>query len=111
MRTGGQGGVATAAGIRVALLNGLAISLLLGLFFLVVQLVADRFDAGMRLFITLGASLLGVLAIATLISATMPLLLHRLKIDPAVSTGLPNTVSADVIGILFYFMVADLLYL
>lgn len=97
---------------RVALLNGLAISLMLGLFFLALQLVAPgRLDAGMRLFMTLGASLLGVLAIATLIGATMPLLLHRLNIDPAVSTGPFITVSADVIGILFYFMVADLLYL
>jgi magnesium transporter len=52
-----------------------------------------------------------VLAIATLVGATMPLLLHRLNIDPAVSTGPFITVSADVIGILFYFVVADLIYL
>lgn len=97
---------------RVALLNGLSITLLVGLFLAAVHLVApDRFQAGWLLFATLGASLLGVLAIATLIGATMPLILHRMNIDPAVSTGPFITVSADVIGILFYFMVADLIYL
>ena len=97
---------------RVAVLNGLSISLLLGIFLLAVQLVAPgRLDAGWLLFVTLGISLLGVLAIATLIGATMPLLLHRMKVDPAVSTGPFITVSADVIGILFYFVVADLIYL
>jgi magnesium transporter len=97
---------------RVALLNGLSISLLLGIFMLGVQLVAPgRLDAGWLLFATLATSLLGVLAIATLIGATMPLVLHRMKIDPAVSTGPFITVTADVIGILFYFMVADLIYI
>ncbi|MEE4659245.1 MAG: magnesium transporter [Halieaceae bacterium] len=97
---------------RVAVVNGLSISALLGLFMLGVHLLLpDRLESIGLLFLTLGVSLLGVLAIATLIGATMPLLLHRLKIDPAVSTGPFITVSADVIGILFYFMVADLIYL
>ncbi|MEM0953033.1 MAG: magnesium transporter [Pseudomonadota bacterium] len=97
---------------RVAVLNGVSISALLGLFIAAVHILAPgRLDAAGLLFITLGLSLLGVLAIATLIGATMPLLLHRMKIDPAVSTGPFITVSADVIGILFYFVVADLIYL
>jgi len=97
---------------RVAVVNGLSISALLGVFMLGVHLLSpDRLESVGQLFLTLGVSLLGVLAIATLIGATMPLLLHRLKIDPAVSTGPFITVSADVIGILFYFVVADLIYL
>ena len=97
---------------RVALLNGLSISVLLGLFMVAVQVLApDRLPQAWLLFATLGASLLGVLAIATFIGATMPLLLHRLKVDPAVSTGPFITVSADVIGILFYFVIANLIYL
>jgi magnesium transporter len=97
---------------RVALLNGLAISVLLGAFLLLVSLVAtDRLESGWLLFLTLGCSMVGVITLATLIGATMPLLLDRLRIDPAVSTGPFITVSADVVGILFYFVVADLIYL
>ena len=97
---------------RVALLNGLAISALLGIFLLGVSLVAtDRLESGWLLFLTLGTSMVGVITIATLIGATMPLLLDRMRIDPAVSTGPFITVSADVVGILFYFIVADSIYL
>ena len=97
---------------RVALLNGLAISALLGVFLLLVSVLAtDRIEAGWLLFLTLGTSMIGVITIATLIGATMPLLLARLRIDPAVSMGPFITVSADVVGILFYFVIADLIYL
>ncbi len=97
---------------RVAVLNGVSISALLGVFMLAVAwLLPDRLDSIGLLFLTLAISLLGVLAIATFIGASMPLLLHRLKIDPAVSTGPFITVSADVIGILFYFVIADTIYL
>ena len=97
---------------RVALLNGLAISLLVGAFLALVSLLeADRLGAGWPLFLTLACSMVGVITIATLIGATMPLLLDKLNIDPAVSTGPFITVSADVVGILFYFVVADLIYL
>ena len=97
---------------RVAVLNGLSISALLGVFMLGAHLLLpDRLESAALLFVTLGLSLLGVLAIATLIGATMPLLLDQMKIDPAVATGPFITVSADVIGILFYFVVADLIYL
>jgi magnesium transporter len=97
---------------RVALLNGLAISALLGAFLLLVSIVAsDRLESEWLLFLTLACSMIGVIAIATVIGATMPLLLARLSIDPAVSTGPFITVSADVVGILFYFVMAELIYL
>jgi magnesium transporter len=97
---------------RVALLNGLAISVLVGVFLLLVSLVAsDKMESGWQLFLTLACSMVGVITIATLIGATMPLLLEKLRIDPAVSTGPFITVSADVVGILLYFVIADLIYL
>ncbi len=97
---------------RVALLNALSLSAIIGLFFAAIHiLLPGRLENVGLLFLTLAGSLLGVLAIAALIGATMPLLLNRMKIDPAVSTGPFITVTADVIGILFYFVVADMVYL
>ena len=61
--------------------------------------------------IALGCSLLVVIAGATIVGATIPFLLTRLKIDPAVATGPFITTSNDALGLLIYFGMLSLLYL
>ena len=56
---------------------------------------------GLGLVITFG--MMGSMVIAATVGAAVPLLLHRLNIDPAVATGPFVTTSVDILGLLFYF--------
>lgn len=55
---------------------------------------------------TVGISISASMAIAAMVGASIPLLLDRLKFDPAVATGPFVTTAVDVLGILGYFTVA-----
>jgi magnesium transporter len=48
------------------------------------------------------------LIVATLAGALIPLLMHRMKIDPAVASGPFITTINDLISILIYFGMATL---
>lgn len=61
--------------------------------------------------LALGISLLIVIGSATVVGASIPFILTRLKIDPAVATGPFITTSNDALGLLIYFGVLSLLYL
>jgi len=65
----------------------------------------------MKLAFTAGLSLLLVIILATCIGTTVPLLLHRFGIDPAIATGPFITTSNDIIGLAIFFAIATLLYL
>ncbi len=94
-----------------ALLNGLGAALLVGLFvFAVATLAPESLERPTALALTIGAALTLVVMLATLMGAAMPLLLDRVGIDPAVSTGPFITVTNDVVGILVYFVSATLIY-
>lgn len=88
----------------VAFTNGLVFALLI---FLVGWMWIDDPLFGMAL----GFSLLIVIASATIVGATIPFLLTRLNIDPAVATGPFITTSNDALGLLIYFGVLSVLYL
>ncbi len=49
------------------------------------------------------------MVIAASVGGTVPMLLQRLNIDPAVATGPFVTTSVDVLGILAYFGIASAL--
>jgi magnesium transporter len=49
------------------------------------------------------------MTLAALMSSILPLLLHRLRFDPAISTGPLVTTGVDIIGILIYFSIARFL--
>src|SRR5690606_8575701 len=57
--------------------------------------------------ITLG--MMGSMMIAAAVGTSVPLVLHRLHIDPAVATGPFVTTSVDILGLLFYFWLATVL--
>ena len=57
--------------------------------------------------LTLG--MMGSMTIAAMVGTSIPLLMHRLKIDPAVSTGPFVTTAVDILGLMFYFWLATVL--
>jgi magnesium transporter len=56
-----------------------------------------------------GISIFSTLTIATLAGSLVPLLMHKMKIDPAVASGPFITTINDIISILVYFGLATLL--
>jgi magnesium transporter len=57
--------------------------------------------------LTLG--MMGSMTIAATVGTSIPLLMNRFKIDPAVSTGPFVTTAVDILGLLFYFWLATVL--
>ena len=94
--------------LSVSLLNGLALALILG----AVVMALPIGDASLELLaLTASLSMLTVIVLATIIGATVPLLLHRMKIDPALATGPFITTSNDILGLGVFFLLATLIYL
>lgn len=68
-------------------------------------------NGDMNLGITVGISLFLVVIIAAMLGAFIPLILDRVKIDPALATGPFITTANDIIGLTIYFIVAYLVYM
>ncbi|MDZ7934075.1 MAG: magnesium transporter [Emticicia sp.] len=87
--------------ILVALVNGLIIGSLAGLYIYV--------SGETELFFVVCLSLLSVVVLASFTGTVTPLLLDRLGINPAIASGPFITTANDIIGIGTYLMIADLL--
>jgi magnesium transporter len=59
---------------------------------------------GLGIVLTLG--MVGSMTIATTVGSSIPLLMERAGIDPALSTGPFVTTAVDILGLLFYFWLA-----
>lgn len=59
--------------------------------------------------VTVGFSLCSAMVIAAMVGGSVPIVLQKLSIDPAVATGPFVTTSVDLLGIIVYFNVAHLL--
>jgi magnesium transporter len=87
--------------ILVALVNGLIIGSLAGVYIYV--------SGETELFFVVCLSLLSVVVLASFTGTVTPLLLDRLGINPAIASGPFITTANDIIGIGTYLMIADLL--
>ncbi len=58
--------------------------------------------------IVVGLSICVSMLVAATVGTVIPLLLRKLDIDPAVATGPFVTTSIDILGVLFYFLIAGL---
>ena len=101
--------------LAVSVINGLALSIVLAAFVLILPLVSD-YIAGVvtepvKLALTAGLSLLAVIILSTILGTLVPLVLHRMGIDPAIATGPFITTSNDIIGLTVFFLIASRLYL
>jgi magnesium transporter len=83
----------------VALMNGFVLG-----FLLFAIIFVWRRDAGLGML--LWVSLFSVMLVAAFIGTSVPLLLNRLKIDPAIATGPFITVSNDILGLVIYMSLA-----
>lgn len=73
--------------------------------------ISYAFIDDLKLGITISISLFLVVVIAAILGALVPLLLDKIKIDPALATGPFITTANDIIGLTIYFVVAYFVYL
>ncbi len=106
VRSMALGELASRSGIRLLLRElalGLANGVLLGV---VVGVVAFAWKGNYMLGLVLGLAMLGNMLVAALAGAGVPLLLRRLKMDPAVSSAVFVTTFTDVIGFVLFLGLA-----
>jgi magnesium transporter len=89
--------------LLVAMLNGL---ILAGLLFLYNFFISDS----LALTFTVSTSLFVVILFAALFGTLIPLLLNKMKFDPALATGPFITTMNDIMGLFIYFLMGRLLY-
>ncbi len=87
--------------LLVALVNGLIIGTLAGLYIYAIGQT--------QLFFVVCCSLISVVVLASLTGTITPLILDKLGINPAIASGPFITTANDIIGIGTYLMIADLL--
>jgi magnesium transporter len=87
----------------VSLLNGIILS---GILFLYNFFISKN----LALTFTVSSSLFVVIIFAALFGTMIPLLLDRMKIDPALATGPFITTMNDIIGLFIYFLMGRVLY-
>jgi len=87
----------------VSFLNGIILS---GILFL----YNFFFSHNLALTFTVSTSLFVVIIFAALFGTLIPLLLNRIKIDPALATGPFITTMNDIMGLFIYFLMGRILY-
>jgi magnesium transporter len=89
--------------MKVGLMLGILYGILLGIF-----ANLSFSDAPDSLGIVVGLSICVSMIVAATVGTVIPLILRKLDIDPAVATGPFVTTSIDILGVLFYFLIAGL---
>ncbi|MBA7510983.1 Magnesium transporter MgtE [subsurface metagenome] len=89
--------------LTVAGINGITLA---GLIFLYNVLATDSF----ALTLTVSIALFSVIIFASFFGTFIPLLLNRIKVDPALATGPFITTLNDIMGLFIYLMIGRILY-
>ncbi|SBT09549.1 Magnesium transporter [Candidatus Accumulibacter aalborgensis] len=89
--------------LRVGLILGLLYGLALALFGYFVH-------HSFALAQVVGFTIVGNMTGAALLAVMLPMIFHRLKVDPAIATGPFVTTAVDVLGVLNYFAIATMVY-
>nr|WP_306301180.1 magnesium transporter [Thalassobacillus sp. C254] len=69
-------------------------------------LIPILYDGNILLAFIVGTSIFLSLTISTVIGATVPLIINKLKLDPAIASGPFITTVNDILGLLIYFSIA-----
>jgi len=88
--------------ISLTLLNGIILSIIVILFGLAINQPMD-------MSLTISASMICVIIVAALIGTSVPIILDRFGIDPAIATGPFITTGNDIIGIILFFFIAKVI--
>ena len=89
--------------MKVGIILGTLYGILLGIFAKYIFA-----DSHANLGLVVGLSICVSMLVAATVGTVIPLLLRKLDIDPAVATGPFVTTSIDILGVLFYFLIAGL---
>ena len=87
--------------IKVGLILGSLYGILLGVFAKFTFTSAPN-----NLGFVVGLSICASMVVAATVGTIIPLILRKLDIDPAIATGPFVTTSIDILGVLFYFLIA-----
>jgi magnesium transporter len=90
--------------VIISLMNGVLFAIIIGI------IAALWFDRGM-LGVVIGLSMIINLFIAGLIGSTVPLLLKRMNIDPAIGSTVILTTATDIIGFFSFLGLATYILL
>lgn len=88
--------------LSVSLLNG-------SILVIIVVIFSHLFGLGWLFSLSIAVSLLSVIVIASLVGTFVPLVLHRIGIDPALATGPFITTSNDIFGLFIFFYLSKLI--
>ena len=88
--------------ISLTILNGIILGGLIILFGLIIE-------QPIEMSITISVSMIFVIIVAALIGTSVPIILNRFGIDPAIATGPFITTGNDIIGILLFFYIAKII--
>ncbi len=95
----------------VALINGLVLAVTLAIVVFMLGTLKLINANTLHLAMTASLALFVVILLATVIGTTVPILLTRFHVDPALATGPFITTTNDIIGLAVFFLLASLLYL
>ncbi len=85
------------------------VGLIMGVLFgLLVAVSALLWRGNPALGLVVGSSMIATVSLATIIGTLVPMFFHRLKIDPAITSGPLVTTIKDITGLLIYFWMATL---
>ena len=90
--------------LGLSLINGIILSLLTIVFGLII-------DQPIELSLVISLSMLCVIVVAALIGTSIPVILEKRGIDPAIATGPFITTSNDIFGIYLFFYIAKIFLL
>jgi magnesium transporter len=91
------------------LLIGLSLGIALGLIGFARGWFAGETVAPMAIASAVGASILAIVTLSTMIGSLLPLLIRRAGLDPAVSSTPFIASVVDVLGLIVYFAVANVI--
>jgi magnesium transporter len=97
-----------AAGAIMGLICGIATGVLAVVFIQLSPNVSQSHTA-QHLASIVAISLATAMSFAAIFGASVPMLLHRLRVDPAVASGPFVTITNDIFALLIYFLVTTLL--
>jgi len=82
---------------------------LVALVLLIAQVTS--FDEPVTLALTSGAALVSVVMVAAGVGASIPIILERIGVDPAMATGVFITTGNDILSVMIFFAMISLFYL
>ncbi|MFC0472411.1 magnesium transporter [Halalkalibacter kiskunsagensis] len=94
-------------GLARTLLREFSTGMMIGIICaLALLIIIPIFYGSFMLAVIVGISIFCSLSVATVIGATVPLIINKLKIDPAFASGPFITTVNDILGLLIYFTIA-----